>query len=265
MSNLTSICLLLLAFILIVRCNSAGRRFADDITPGLLIYSLEEDDGTITDNDDDDDQRTVMQNIHTKCIRPGMIALTFDDGPAEYTDSLLSVLSAERVKATFFLLGVNLAASGGVQQSQKTLRQGHTLGCHSYSHPDVRSLSTQQVKSELDNTQKQFMRVTGGSKCRYFRFPYGYSDARVEGLVGGQGYEMVGWNLDTNDWKWRNSQTIFQTVKQELQASGGPKTESFIILLHDIIPETVDATKSIIRLIKQLGYRLVTVDECLGE
>ncbi len=176
------------------------------------------------------------------------IALTFDDGPGEYTDELLDCLEANNVKATFFLAGQE------VEYFQEPVKRMEELGCeignHSYDHPDLTTLSADNAASQLSRTDQLIQDLTGHI-ATVVRPPYGsYNDTVAETAAR----PLILWSVDTLDWETQNADSTVQNVMDN--ASDGQ-----IILMHDIFKESVDAAEIFIPQLLQEGYQLVTVSE----
>ena len=176
-----------------------------------------------------------------------MIALTFDDGPGQYTKKLLRVLKKNHAHATFFMVGPNV----GYHPSdvQKMLEIGCELGNHTWSHAQLTTLDEETIKKEIDDTNQALIDACG-QKATVLRPPYGsYNDDVLKVAK----MPAVLWSVDTLDWKTKSKK---ETVKAILEAQDGD-----IILLHDIHEWSVKAAiKAIPKLIDK-GYQLVTVSE----
>lgn len=179
------------------------------------------------------------------------IALTYDDGPDPvYTEELLAVLEAEDVRATFFLLGQEIA--GQEETVKEMYAAGHILGNHTYSHVDLTGLSEWEALEQMRKTNEAIAACTG-EYPQYFRPPFG----RCDRLVGEQlPMLMVMWTLDTRDWECQDTRAIVENVVQNVK-------ENDIILMHDGYETTVEATRQIIPLLKEKGYTFVTVEELM--
>lgn len=178
----------------------------------------------------------------------GMIALTFDDGPSDFTDRLLDCLETNNVKATFFLSGQE------VEYFQEPVKRMEQLGCeignHSYDHPDLTTLSADDVTSQLSRTDQLIQDLTGHI-ATVVRPPYGAYNDTVAGIAA---RPLILWSVDTLDWETQNADSTVQNVMDN--ASDGQ-----IILMHDIFKESVDAAEIFIPQLLQEGYQLVTVSE----
>ena len=130
--------------------------------------------------------------------RPGELALTFDDGPnPACTPRLLDILASHDVHATFFLLG-----SFAQQQPalvRRILAEGHLIGNHSWSHPNLAITPPRLVDEELTRTREVLQQIAG-APIGYFRPPYGARRPHVLRTARRLGMIPVTWNAMTNDW-----------------------------------------------------------------
>jgi peptidoglycan/xylan/chitin deacetylase (PgdA/CDA1 family) len=180
-----------------------------------------------------------------------MLALTFDDGPDGNTHALLDTLDKYEATATFFVLGQKVA--GGVGVLQRMVRQGHEIGNHSWSHPDLRRLTLQQITSQIADTQAAIKNATGMTPTQ-MRPPYGAINPAVQQGIASQGLSLAMWSVDTNDWQDRNPEVLYQRIMGSARDGG-------IILLHDIHLASVQAAIQAIPDLKGQGYQLVTVSQ----
>jgi peptidoglycan/xylan/chitin deacetylase (PgdA/CDA1 family) len=185
------------------------------------------------------------------CRRVKCVALTFDDGPGPYTTRLLGMLKKAKVHATFFSVGEMVAARPGVEK--QIAKAGHEIGNHSWSHPDLPKLTSTAIESQLDRTAKQIAKATGHSPT-LVRPPYGAYTPRVRKLIGGDHDAVVLWSVDPLDWKYRNSNSVYNRVTSQTKPGS-------IVLMHDIHGTTVAAVPRIIATLKARHYHFVTVSE----
>lgn len=179
-----------------------------------------------------------------------LLAITFDDGPGQYTDGLLDELAARGVKATFFVAGYNAA------QYPDTLKrivdEGHQLASHTYHHQNLNTLSTSQIASEISSVQT-LITAAGGDDPAYIRPPYGNANATVRAASPAP---LIYWSVDPLDWKYLNSDTVCQNI-----VNGS--YDGAIILVHDIHKTSVSGALAAIDQLMQAGYEFVTVEKLL--
>jgi peptidoglycan/xylan/chitin deacetylase (PgdA/CDA1 family) len=188
--------------------------------------------------------------------RRHVVALTFDDGPSAYTSAVLDVLARERVHATFFLIGQQVA--GGAALVRRELAEGHMLGAHAWNHPDLAhdpALARRQIRMTTDAIQ----RASGFRPC-LFRAPFGDVSSGLIALARALGFTTIQWDVDPQDWSLPGSGAIVARVV------GGVRNGS-IILLHDgggPRSQTLAALPRIIHALKARNYGFVTVDRLTG-
>ncbi|WP_226036115.1 polysaccharide deacetylase family protein [Aquibacillus saliphilus] len=194
------------------------------------------------------------------------IVLTFDDGPdPEYTNSILDILKKHQVKASFFVIGNKVINNQDIVK--RIQREGHEIGNHTFSHPKTNEMSSEQLKLELNSVQRVIQGITGHTTSLY-RSPYGdeeakYMPSHFQKLqeVTQMGYVTVNYDIDSEDWKLRDSEAITQNVIN--QASSGD-----IILLHDGGGDrhaTLEALPEIIEQLQRKGYTFVTAGELMDQ
>lgn len=195
---------------------------------------------------------TTTLTFNRDPIPQKLIALTFDDGPGAYTEQLLDILKTNNAKATFFLIGNNIA--GRTSTLQRMAAEGHQIGNHTMSHQDLTPLSEAQAIAEIDNTSALIESVTGKTPT-LLRAPFLSIDNRTRTLAAARGMALVNYTPPaTEDYVLLDSDKIVQSVLYGAQDGG-------IILLHDIYATTVDAVPEIIAQLKAQGFGFVTVQE----
>lgn len=162
----------------------------------------------------------------------GTFSLTFDDGPSERTLKILDILDKYNIKATFFV--VSGMAKGKEWIVQEEITRGHTVGCHTVTHPLMTRLSSIRWKQEIDQCVKDLEKITG-QRVGLFRFPYGSSTWEMEEYANSKGLKTVLWNIDSLDWK--------KGPKEELEHLkwGIDKQKRGVILMHDLQKSTVES------------------------
>lgn len=185
------------------------------------------------------------------------LALTFDDGPSPlYTPQILAILQQYNVKATFFCIGQQVQTNAAlVQQVRNT---GQLIANHTWDHADLTTLTPAAIRTELRSTTAIITR-TVGTHVQIFRPPYGAINAMVRLAAAQLGLLPVLWNVDTNDWRLRGTQSIINAAL--IGAANGA-----IILMHDgggNRAQTVEALPTIITTLRARGFKFVTIQQLI--
>ncbi len=199
------------------------------------------------------------------------IALTFDDGPsAETTPAILDVLDKHHIKATFFVLGKNVAGNEALLQRMKS--RGHIIGAHSWNHPSFWSLNKEEIDQQIMKTESALAAI--GIYPKFFRFPYGNSNEYAQALLRKLGYKVVGWNVDTCDWGFNKSGVLSSQNNKICNGSTATVTDALpylfnkatarqggIILMHDVHEVTARNLDHLLTELEYQGYDFVQVDD----
>ena len=208
------------------------------------------------------------------------IALTFDDGPdPAYTPAILDALRDAHAPATFFVVGLNGEQYPGLLKRE--LNEGHEIGNHTFTHPNVATISDTQFSLELKATQFLFESILGRS-TRLFRPPFAEDsepnspdEVHPLELVSSYNYFAIGMQIDPKDWKNPDSEYIVrQTVSLAEQLAVKPAepgkegVKGNVVLLHDSggdRSQTVKALPLLIAALRERGFELVTVSDLMGK
>lgn len=209
---------------------------------------------------------------------PNNLALTFDDGPdPEWTPQILDVLKQYNIKASFFLVGEN--ADKYPSLVRRIFDEGHDLGNHTFTHPNIGLVSSRRARLEINATQRSIEAITGHS-TRLFRPPYN-ADAEPQTeqeilpveLATQMGYLIVGEYIDPEDWNPVNTAPNGTTMPRTTQniirdvLAGAKRGQGNIILLHDAGGDrsrTVEALEVIIPRLQKMGFHFVPVSQLVG-
>jgi peptidoglycan-N-acetylglucosamine deacetylase len=177
----------------------------------------------------------------------GYVRLTFDDGPNRTaTPEILDTLAAHGMTATFFVVGQMAAANPAIVRRES--REGHTIGNHSWDHPNLTKLDRAQVESELRRTNDVIQQATGTAPTQW-RPPYGARNAAVQAAAADVGLtSMVLWTVDPRDWADPPATTVRDRVLQAVRPGS-------IVLLHDGTgANTPEALPMILNGLADMGY-----------
>jgi len=183
------------------------------------------------------------------------VAMTFDDGPhGANTPRLLDMLKQRKIHATFFVVGQCVAEFPDIVK--RIVAEGHEVANHSWSHPQLSSMSESGVRDQLQKTHDAIIAACGVTP-KTLRPPYGAFTARQRAWAHGEwGYQCILWDVDPLDWKVRNA----EHVKNEILKQTVPGS---IILAHDIHKSTIDAMPETLDGLLAKGFKFVTVSELL--
>ena len=193
--------------------------------------------------------------FHPDLQQKPMIALTFDDGPkAGVTDWLLDELEKRNVKVTFFLIGSQADLPENREIIRRMAEDGHQIGCHTYHHVQMTTLSENQQKQEI---LQWYQVVSGiiGDFSYAVRPPYGCVNNAVCRSLN---VPVILWSVDTEDWTGKSAGEIADYVISEAK-------DGDIILLHDIFEESVQGAVMALDDLMRRGYTFVTVNDLLAD
>lgn len=197
-------------------------------------------------------KRFTQETTGTMAREDPRVALTFDDGPSEYTMSLLDGLRERGVKATFFLQGQCIEGREGIIRQMQ--EDGHLIGNHTFHHVQLTKLSDEQAKQEVVSTSNAIFKITG-IYTAFIRPPFG---EWKKGLDYNVTMIPVLWTLDSRDWYTQNTPVIVNEVMKQVD-------DGDIILMHDCFQTSVESALQIVDRLKEQGYEFVTVDEMIVE
>lgn len=188
------------------------------------------------------------------------IYLTFDDGPGQYTEKLLKILADNDIKATFFVTNQFPKYQYLIK---KEYEEGHTIGIHTYSHKWTIYDSIDNYLNDFNMIQDIVIEQTGVTP-KFFRFPGGTSNqvakipmSTLASIMTEKGYIYFDWNIDSGDTHKKNTKDyIINLVKNNLKGNA-----EYIILMHDIKKNTLEALPEIIKYAKSKGYVFKAIDD----
>ena len=194
-------------------------------------------------------QSVLSVDAPTQLPQQKLIALTFDDGPRRSTTTrLLDGLAERGVKATFFLIGRQIADNEDVVERMD--REGHQIGIHTFDHVQLTDLNQTDFDAQVESTRTLLKNLLGHNDF-LLRPPYGAVDDAVRKNAG---CPIILWSIDPEDWGDQNA-------AREIEHVVANAKDGSIILLHDIFPPIVEAALAIVDRLHAQGYLFVTVEE----
>jgi peptidoglycan-N-acetylglucosamine deacetylase len=241
-----------------------------------------DDDGAVPQNyrsitEESMDSYPLSYTVEFYGYHPKKVALSFDDGPDPvWTPRILDVLKKYNAPGVFFMIGEEAGDNVGVMK--RVYREGHEIGNHTFTHPDLSEISIRQVDLQLNLTERLFASKLGVQPL-FFRPPYSIDQepdtndqAAPIDHVQALGYVIVGNKIDTNDWDENPRKTpqeitdsVFQQIK-DMEVKTWARGS--IILLHDGGGDrsaTVAALPVLINALRARGYEIVPVSELVGK
>lgn len=185
------------------------------------------------------------------CSATPCVALTFDDGPSRPTPTLLNTLRANRVPATFFVVGQMVDSYPA--HARRAHVEGHVIANHTWDHSQLNLLTWSQQKWEVDATDNELAQH-GIPPTTLLRPPYGSYDANTRAL----GFPLILWDVDPRDWEGWSAAVVRQRVVDAVRPGS-------IVLQHDLHANSVDAVPGIIFDLHARGYTLVTIPELVPD
>jgi peptidoglycan-N-acetylglucosamine deacetylase len=185
--------------------------------------------------------------------------LTFDDGPhPKHTPALLDWLKANKIRATFFVLGSNVQRYP--ELARRIVQEGHSIGNHSWSHANFGRLSDTKARGEIRRTHDAIVKACGRAPTA-FRPPYGILNQRQRAWIQREfGYRVVLWDIDTEDWKLGSTSAIAGRITQGLRSD-----RANVILAHDIHPRILPVLQMLLPRLRADGFKALPMKAGRGE
>ena len=179
------------------------------------------------------------------------VALTFDDGPTEFTPKFLDILKENNIKATFFCIGKQIEKYP--ETFQRIIAEGHTIGNHTFSHSNNTGfLSTQKMIEEIEKCDEMILKV-GNIQTDLYRPPFGVTNPNIAKAIKKTQKKSIGWNVRSLDTITENEKKIYKRITKNLKKGS-------IILLHDTSEKTCNVLVDLLLFLKDKKYSTFTVD-----
>ncbi len=203
----------------------------------------------------------ISSNYHVKafCNNPKetqkKIALTFDDGPSEFTLEVLELLKKQNAKATFFCIGKNIEKHPEIVK--QIIAEGHLVGNHSYNHSKFFDFyNAKKITEELQKTDSLLEKFTS-KKINFFRPPYGVTTPSIRRALNITGHKVIGWNIRSLDGGTTNVELILNRIIKRVSPGG-------IVLLHDTGSHSVLVLEQFLQFLQQNNYEVISIEELLN-
>lgn len=212
------------------------------------------------------DQAVFMRKgtFYLANVNEKVTALTFDDGPSlEWTPKILDELKKANVKATFFMLGKHVQQYPDIVK--RVLEDGHEIGNHTFSHPNLIFANDDELKREILDTEDIIKKITN-KPTKLFRPPKAWLTKGEKKRIKNLGYTIVLWTLNSKDWVTFDDKYMVRYIVKNISPGD-------IVLFHDSggvfsteggdRHETVKTMPRLIEKLREKGYRFVTISELL--
>eukprot|EP00743_Colponemidia_sp_Colp-15_P007864 GILK01008517.1.p1 GENE.GILK01008517.1~~GILK01008517.1.p1 ORF type:complete len:275 (+),score=32.95 GILK01008517.1:45-827(+) len=193
------------------------------------------------------------------------LALSFDDGPADYTGQLLDTLKQYGVKATFFLIGQS--AKDKPDLVKRMAAEGHTIASHTWSHANLTQLGESdeaELIRQIEDTEKLLAEITG-ERPYLIRPPYGAISPKVRQYLASRDYTIVMWNLGCVDWFFKSQDTLLPMYLNGIADTGG------LLVMHDWVQDSALRVGELLQEFMGPGHtanpqgrRILSMQECLA-
>lgn len=190
---------------------------------------------------------------HNYSQTKNQVSITFDDGPhPEFTPKVLELLQKYHAVGTFFLIGKN--AENYPELVADIMNSGHTVGNHSYSHPNTFGFfSTPKIVLEIKKADEVLKTITG-KKPLFFRPPFGVTNPHIKKALQQTKHTSIGWSKRSLDTMSLSEETIFNRMTSQLKSGD-------VILLHDQNKKTLVVLERLLLFLEKQQLKSVSVDK----
>lgn len=250
-------CMLLLATVVLIGIGALPHR-AEAHAPSYSFGFKKSQNGELPSIDQEGFKSVLEKHGAIFLGNPAVkeLYLTFDNGYENgYTGQVLNVLKEKKVSAAFFVTGHYVKDQP--ELVKRMVEEGHIVGNHSWSHPDMSQLSPEQIKEELERVEESVVALTGQMGMQYLRTPRGIFNDQTLAVSKELGYTNVFWSVAWADWdrhQRKGADYAFKKVISQLHPGA-------VILLHTVSKDNADALAAIIDEAKRQGYTFKSLDE----
>lgn len=252
-------CLLLFAWVIVYE---TADNFSVSVSAGISNWGLKfNQEGQAPVGNETADYLKKYNAYYVGDTDEKIIYLTFDAGYENgYTKDILDILKKHNVKAAFFLVGHYLEKEP--ELVRRMIEEGHTVGNHTYSHPDMSMISdVESFKKELNSLEELYKQITGQDMPRYYRPPQGKFNEDNLKLANELGYKTIFWSLAYADWS-NDKQPTKEMAFSKLIPRIHPGA---VVLLHSTSKTNCEILDELLTKYEELGYTFKTLDELVKE
>lgn len=197
-----------------------------------------------------------VTTINSKKTKNNKIAITFDDGPTEFTPKFLDLLAKYDAKATFFCIGKQIEKHPEILE--RIYKAGHQIGNHSYSHSNSFGFfSSEKVKEEIQKADTLIEQITT-KENQYFRPPFGVTNPHIAKAVKQTKHKVIGWNIRSLDTVIDDEKKILNRITKKIKSGS-------IILLHDTSDQSLRVLEHLLLTLQQKNFQPVTIEKLLED
>lgn len=183
-----------------------------------------------------------------------VIALTFDDGPTEFTPRILEILKKNEAKATFFSIGRQIKKYPEI--TIRTDAEGHLIGNHTYNHsPKNGFYSTKKIIQEITLTD-EIIEQTIHKKPTLFRPPFGVTNPSIAKAISKTKHQVIGWSIRSLDTIIDDEEKLFRRITRQIKPGS-------IVLLHDTSDKTANVLAQLFVFLQKENYKVISLEELL--
>lgn len=187
-----------------------------------------------------------------------VLYLTFDNGYENgFTANILDTLKSKNVPATFFVTGQYVTEQAELMK--RMVQEGHIIGNHSWSHPDMTTMPDEKIIAELARIKQEVAKITGQKEMNYLRPPRGIFNERVLKVSKEAGYTNVFWSLAYKDWevnRQKGKQYAFEQIMKQIHPGA-------IMLIHSVSSDNAGALPDVIDAARKQGYEFESLDQLM--
>ena len=192
-----------------------------------------------------------VNSVINKRTKIKEVALTFDDGPTEFTPKFLDLLKENNIKATFFCIGKQIDKHP--ETFRRMIAEGHSIGNHTFSHSNNTGfLSTSKMITEIEKCDEVILKI-GNIKTNLYRPPFGVTNPNIAKAIKKTNKKSIGWNVRSLDTVIDDEKKILKKVTKNLKKGS-------IILLHDTSTKTYNVLVELLLFLEREKYSTFTID-----